>query len=167
MGALNKIIEAETSHWIVFYLEKQTNHARNFDDIVDSTETFYAFSIKNVIEVFTNMELMSIPVAVQGVCGVIYWRGHIVTTIDIRKNSGLEVDYSTKKTGLIVQLKQQVIAVLVENVEGIVKLKESDINYSPKRLKNSSQNHIKGMSFQDDRTFILLDLNEFILNGMK
>src|SRR5690606_40070622 len=108
--------------------------AKNAEDPMLQWVTFrlagetYGINVMQVQEVLRHTEIAPVPGAPSHVLGIINLRGNVVTVIDTRQRFGLMPAPETHQTRIVlIEADRQVIGILVDSVEEVVYLRQSDI----------------------------------------
>ncbi|MDH3354407.1 MAG: chemotaxis protein CheW [Chromatiales bacterium] len=123
----------------------------------------YAVNVTHVREVLKNTNISPVPGAPYFVLGIINLRGNIVTVIDTHSRLSLAASEPTDSTRIVVvDMDGQVVGMMVDKVEEVVNLKESEIDYAPNVGNDDSSNFIHGVSQRDEELLILVDLDKML-----
>ncbi len=144
----NKVIaHEEVLRWVTFRLEDET----------------YGINVMQVREVLRYVEIAPVPGAAEHVLGITNLRGNVVTVIDARTRFGLPKAPITESTRIIViELKSQLIGVLVDSVVEVVDLKTSEIEKTPQKQKDENARFIFGVSNLGEKLLILVNLDKLL-----
>ncbi len=124
----------------------------------------YAVNVANVREVLINSKISPVPGAPHFVLGIINLRGNIVTVIDTHSRLSLAESEQTDNTRIVVvDIGGQVIGMVVDKVDEVVILKESEIDYAPSVGNDDSANFIHGVSQREEGLLILVDLDKMLI----
>ncbi len=133
--------------WVTFKLESE----------------LYGVNVMQVQEVLRMTEIAPVPGAPHYVLGIINLRGNVVTVMDTRKRFGLtpkETDDATRI--VILELRDQVIGILVDSVAEVVYLRASEIETAPNVGNDESSKYIQGVNSREGELLILVDLNKLL-----
>lgn len=123
----------------------------------------YGIDVMRVQEVLKVTEIAPVPGAEGYILGIINLRGNVVTVIDTRKRFGLPSKDPDDMTRIIVvEVKGNVIGMLVDSVAEVVYLYQSDIEPTPTVTSDDNSYYIHGVSSRDGTLIILVDINRFI-----
>jgi purine-binding chemotaxis protein CheW len=123
----------------------------------------YGIMVMQVQEVLRIPDIAPVPGAADYVVGIINLRGNVVTVIDTRHRFGLppkELDDASRI--VVTEVGSQIIGILVDSVAEVIELKSSEIESAPNVGNDESSNYIQGVSSQNGKLLILVDLNKFL-----
>ncbi|QEP43192.1 chemotaxis protein CheW [Ectothiorhodospiraceae bacterium BW-2] len=136
-----------TSEWVTFYLESEK----------------YAVNVIYVREVLKETKLSPVPGAPYFVLGIINLRGNIVTVIDTHKRLNLApVENNDSTRIVVVEMDSQVVGLMVDQVDEVVVLRESEIEYAPNVGGDDSSRFVHGVSQREKELLILVDLERML-----
>ncbi|WP_296060043.1 chemotaxis protein CheW [uncultured Amphritea sp.] len=132
-------------------------------------DELYAIDVMQVKEVLRFTDITPVPGAPAGILGIINLRGSVVTVINSRtlfKLEDKEIDHNTRI--VVVEFDgQEVLGILVDGVDEVLNLPESDTERAPGVMREDSQRQfVQGVCYRDDQLIILLDLDR-MLAGFK
>ncbi|MDO6563094.1 chemotaxis protein CheW [Amphritea sp. 1_MG-2023] len=132
-------------------------------------DELYAIDVMQVKEVLRFTDITPVPGAPEGVLGIINLRGSVVTVVNSRTLFHLEdkaIDHNTRI--IVVEFDdQEVLGVLVDGVDEVINLPESDTDRAPGVLREDAQRQfVQGVCYRDEHLIILLDLDK-MLAGFK
>lgn len=139
--------EASLKRWVTFKLENEK----------------YCINVMQVQEVLRMTEIAPVPGAPDYVIGIINLRGNVVTITDTRKRFGLggrEIDDDSRI--IIVEIKNNVVGILVDSVTDVVDLENSEIEATPNIGNEESNKYIQGVSSKDGELLIIINLDNFL-----
>ena len=101
-------------------------------------DEYFAFDVHNVQEVFVPETITPIPQAPDYIAGVINFRGQIISTIDLKRRLLIEESRKPKRNYdddernyvLMVNVGKSLVGLLVDYVEAVITVDESDIQES-------------------------------------
>lgn len=129
--------------------------------VVSIRNELFAFNVEDTIEVDHEQQITVIPNAPKYVKGVINFRGEILPVIDIREKIHKTTIAETAVT-IVLSIrndhKNNMLAVVVDKVIGVVAIQEIDLLPAPDMELSYSKSFITGM-FRKDKDFV------FILNA--
>ncbi len=139
--------EGAVTEWVTFYLDGEK----------------YAVNVEHVREVLKNTAISPVPGAPFFVLGVINLRGNIVTVIDAHKRFSLApADHSDSTRIVVVEMSGQLMGMVVDKVDEVVILKESEIDLAPNVGNDESSKFIKGVTKRGEELIILVDLEKLL-----
>lgn len=111
----------------------------------------YAVSVDNILEIVENLPITPVPGSQEFVLGIINLRGGIIPIIDLEKKFGLVRESGiVPKHILIVEVDKIKFAVRVDEVKGVIKLRDEDIKPVPTAITNKiSEEYLKGVYVED------------------
>ncbi len=123
----------------------------------------YGINVMQVQEVLRVSEIAPVPGAPDYVLGIINLRGNVVTVVDTRRRFGLPSKAPDSASRIvIIEAAGQVIGILVDSVAEVVELRPADIETAPNVGNEDSARYIQGVTSQEGRLLILVDLNKFL-----
>jgi purine-binding chemotaxis protein CheW len=145
---LDSISEATAiSEWLSFKLGKEE----------------YAIDILSVQEIRSYEQPTRIVNAPPIVKGVINLRGVIVPIVDMRIKFNLEsVSYNEFTVVIVLSIGARVVGMVIDGVSDVVNLAPSQIRQVPRLTGSSRTEHIVGIGSLDDRTLLLLDIQQMM-----
>lgn len=119
---------------------------------------YYAFPIKDIIEIIEVQDITFVPEAPDYVKGVINVRGRIIPVIDVRlRFRRQEAEYTERTCIVIVKIGEVEIGFVVDTVDEVVDLQDENISAPPKVQTDRSARYITGVGKIDERIVLLLD----------
>lgn len=139
----------EESQWVTFSLEKEN----------------YAIRVLKVIEIQRHSGISSIPNASPHVLGIINLRGKIICVIDTRAKFGLPDFEITDNTRIIIiEANENMIGLLVDDVDEVITIKQSEINDAPNIGSNKKAPFIESVYYINNKLVVLLNLDRILSN---
>ncbi|MFW5777961.1 MAG: chemotaxis protein CheW [Bacteroidota bacterium] len=125
----------------------------------------FAANVSNVLEILEMPAITSIPHAPEYMRGVINLRGKVLPVLDTRLKFGLQINDDTVDTSIIVlrislEGKEIEIGALVDGVEEVMELSESDMEPAPKLGSDLKIKFIEGMVKNDDKFIMILNMDK-------
>ena len=117
----------------------------------------YALPLDRVLEIALMVDITPVPEAAEWLKGVIDYRGSVVPVVDLRRRLGLktrDVDASTPL--VIVSSAPRVLALIVDEVEGLVEMSSRDITRAEDRDPHAA---VGAIARHDERVLLVLDLD--------
>lgn len=119
----------------------------------------YAVPLLEVKEVIGYVESTPIPYAPPYFKGVINLRGQVISVIDLRSKLNLtKAPASQERTIIILDLEPQCLGVIVDTVDRVIALAESDLSPVPTLEKLPPAVCLRNVARLDQRLILLLDL---------
>jgi purine-binding chemotaxis protein CheW len=123
----------------------------------------YAVNIFHIKEIIKPPMITEVPRTERVILGVLNLRGMIAAVVDLRRRLGLEAAKQTRKSRiLIVQLRDELVGLLVDEVRHVIRLKDEDIEPPPGVFDRVEAEHIVGVGRQEGEMYTLLDLDSVI-----
>jgi purine-binding chemotaxis protein CheW len=123
----------------------------------------YAVNIFHIKEIIKPPMITEVPRTERVILGVLNLRGMIAAVVDLRRRLGLEAAQQTRKSRiLIVQLRDELVGLLVDEVRHVIRLKDEDIEPPPGVFDRVEAEHIVGVGRQEGEMYTLLDLDSVI-----
>ncbi|MBW1775273.1 MAG: purine-binding chemotaxis protein CheW [Deltaproteobacteria bacterium] len=125
----------------------------------------FGVNIGSVKEITRVADITHIPEAPSFIQGVTNLRGQVIAVIDLAEHFRLAPQEELPGTARIVvtEFKGQTVGMLVDEVPGVLKITEEDIEPTPEKIQSEvSKNYIKGVGKLDNRLIILLDLEKVL-----
>lgn len=116
-------------------------------------------SVREVLE-YQNPKYM--PNMVNHFSGVINVRGAIVGVIDLRIKFGLSNQVGLKTSILLCDTDRGSIAAVVDSVECVQELLESDIDRKPPIMSKIRQEYLIGVAKSKEQLITIVDLHKFL-----
>lgn len=124
----------------------------------------FGVDIMQVSEIIPISKITRIPQAPECVKGLINLRGKIVVVIDLNRRLGFSPRESDSLSKIIiVKVKDTTIGMLVNSVNGILKLPLSSIESTPDMIKSKiNSEYLTGVGKAGNRLLILLNLSRVL-----
>jgi purine-binding chemotaxis protein CheW len=123
----------------------------------------YAVNIFHIKEIIKPPMITEVPRTEPVILGVLNLRGMIAAVVDLRRRLGLEAAEQTRKSRiLIVQLRDELVGLLVDEVRHVIRLKDEDVEPPPGVFDRVEAEHIVGVGRQEGEMYTLLDLDSVI-----
>jgi purine-binding chemotaxis protein CheW len=133
----------------------------------DSINSYLRFSLHNecfamplllVKEVIAYPEITAIPNTPKHFLGIMNLRGQIISIIDLRDKLNIKNDFNPETTVIICDLKSCIIGIVVDSVDSVLNLKQSEIKETPEIQGPVSSEYINGIVNLDQRLILLIDV---------
>ena len=126
-------------------------------------QEIYGVVVKNVREILRINNISPVPGAPDYIVGITNIRGNVVSVIDGRSRINLpSAEHTDLSRMIVMESKDDIVAVVVDRVADIIDLPESLINASSKLAKGGSSKYISGVMPREDELIIILDSEKFI-----
>jgi len=125
---------------------------------VDSIE--FGIEIALVQEIIKIQPVSAIPNALPFCRGIINIRGTIVPVIDMRIKLGFEpAEYNERTCIVVVMLETELIGVIVDMVQDVVRISEQDLSDSPAIGSSGHKSYTAKIASIDEKIIQILDVN--------
>jgi purine-binding chemotaxis protein CheW len=119
----------------------------------------YAISILYIKEIIKLPLITAVPRTESVILGILSLRGVVVPLIDLRLRLGLEAAPTTRKSRvLIVQANDDLIGLLVDEVQNVIRLSENQIEGAPGLFGRAEGENIVGVGRSEGEMYTLLNL---------
>lgn len=122
----------------------------------------YGIDIMQVKEIAKFYQFTYVPNTAPHVRGVYNLRGEIISIIDLRRLFNLPAEEKAEgypENGLILRLENNTIGVIVDSIDRVVGLSQSDIQPPHPIFADVNIKYIQGVAQYDDRLYIILDVD--------
>lgn len=121
----------------------------------------YCLDILNVKEIRSYSAVTPIPDSEDCMLGILNIRGEAVPIYDAKSRFGYgATEISGSSVIIIVSINNKNVGLLVDAVSDIVSFDEKDVNDSSAEESNLSSKFMKGVAFQNDKSYILLAIEK-------
>ena len=138
-----------------------------------SGNEYFALKIQYVNEIIVFQEITKIPESVDYIKGLINLRGKIIPVIDVRLRFKQEAfEYTDRTCIIIVNVKNIVVGLIVEQIAEVVEILEEDIIPSPQvgKADKSENKYVYAIGKVGEKVKLLLDpdklLNDEEINAL-
>ncbi|MGV3710124.1 MAG: chemotaxis protein CheW [Gemmatimonas sp.] len=119
---------------------------------------YFGIDVLQVQEVIRTLSMTEVPLAPQGVKGLINLRGQIVTAIDLRTSLGLTPrEDGAEPMNVVVRLDDGAVSLLVDEIGDVIEPDEDAFERTPETLTLSARRLIRGVYKLPDRLLLVLD----------
>lgn len=135
-----------------------------------SCDEVYGISLENVSEIIGLQQYTSVPETEDYIMGLINLRGKVIPVIDIRIRFGREtIEYTDRTSVIVIQVKDTVIGLIVDGVEGVVDIADSAVLSPPSvsDLKSQAQKYVFAIGKVDSEVKLLLDPEKLIFDTVE
>lgn len=123
----------------------------------------YGVDIALINEIIRMSEITAIPRTPPEVEGIINLRGKIVPIVDLRKRMELPTVPQTSATRIIVlAFDEHVVGIIVDRVEGVVRLADSDIELPSQLITRRDQDYVRAVGKTEGQLVILLNIQKVL-----
>ena len=128
-------------------------------------DELYGVEVLKVHEIIGMTEIRSVPNSFNYMKGIINLRGRVVPVVDIRLKFNFdEREYDEYTVILIVEVKNQLVGMIVDSVSDVIGLPSGSIQATPHFSSDIDNDYIQGVGNDEDRMIIMLDVDR-ILSG--
>ncbi len=122
----------------------------------------YCIDCSFVYNIVRLSSITRVPKAPEHYKGVINLRGEVVPVMSIRMKMGLEDDQFTNSTRIIILKLEELgyLGIIVDSVNEVVTLGESDIDRNVSNMKETKGNFINGIGKDGDRLISIFDIDK-------
>lgn len=129
--------------------------------IIDNKK--YALSSKYVIEIIEMLPITKVPFIPDYIKGIINLRSTIIPVMDTRMRFKMEeIEYNERTCIVIIENNDNKIGLIVDAVNEVINISESQIMKTTSNRKEYDQNFIKGVSEINKEVQFILDCEELI-----
>lgn len=135
-----------------------------------SCDEVYGISLENVSEIIGLQQYTSVPETEDYIMGLINLRGKVIPVIDVRIRFGREtIEYTDRTSVIVIQVKDTVIGLIVDGVEGVVDIADSAVLSPPSvsDLKSQAQKYVFAIGKVDSEVKLLLDPEKLIFDTVE
>lgn len=133
-----------------------------------SSSEIYGISLDNVHEIIGLQQYTSVPETEDYIMGLINLRGKVIPIIDVRIRFGkAPLEYNDRTSVIVIQVKDTVIGLIVDGIEGVVDIYEKEILPPPSvsSLKSQAQKYVFGIGKVNSEVKLLLDPEKLIYDA--
>ena len=135
-----------------------------------SCDEVYGISLDNVNQIIGLQQYTSVPETEDYIMGLINLRGKVIPVIDVRIRFGREtIEYTDRTSVIVIQVKDTVIGLIVDGVEGVVDIADSAILSPPSvsDLRSQAQKYVFAIGKVDCEVKLLLDPEKLIFDTVE
>lgn len=118
----------------------------------------FAIPLLTVKEVIAIPETTPIPHTPPHFIGIMNLRGQVISIIDLRKKFSIAAKNSEETSVIILDLKSQYLGVVVDSVNSVLPIKNSDVLVKPLIESSKSTDYITGVFRKNEQLVLLLDV---------
>ncbi len=132
--------------------------------VINIGDEQYGIDIKYVDNIVRMQKITRVPKAPDHYMGVINLRGMVVPVMSIRRKMGLSDDVINNATRIIIlKLEEQgLVGVLVDEVNEVIALGESEIDRNVKNSKKSDSSFINGIGKNGDGLVSIFEITAVV-----
>lgn len=121
-------------------------------------EEEFAIPLLSVKEVIAVPETTPIPHTPPHFLGIMNLRGQVISIIDLRKKFSMSAKNTEETSVIILDLKTQFLGVVVDSVNSVLAIKNSEVLEKPMIESSKSTEYITGVFRKNDHLVLLLDI---------
>jgi len=129
----------------------------------------YGLELTQAKEIIKPPKVTNVPNTEESIQGVINLRGQVIPVIDMITKLGLnekeKEGYKNEKRIVVINIKEILIGLYVDNVKEVVKLSDNEIEDVQETKKGIRQEYIKGVSTTSDSLIIIIDLDNLLFSN--
>lgn len=118
----------------------------------------YAIPLLTVKEVIRVPKITPVPQTAQHFLGIMNLRGQVISIMDLRKKLNLKELNSQETTVMILNFGQNQLGVMVDCVNYVVSLLDSEISEKPVVQSQNNTDYIVGVYRKDNELILILDI---------
>lgn len=123
----------------------------------------YGIEICCVTEIVSMQKVTEVPDMPDFIKGVINLRGQVIPVIDVRSRFSLPPKaYDDRTCAIVANLQTMIVGLIVDSVDEVLYIPESDISPSPTVGDDDACNYINGMGRVNGGVKILLDIRKLL-----
>lgn len=133
--------------------------------IFELGEEEYAIPVESVGSIERLIPITRVPSTPTYVKGVINLRGVVTPVIDLKeKLKGKSIEFDEQTRIIIVNTNEITVGFIVDSANDVMDINKQDIEPSPETIEREVADFIDGVVKMDDRFFILLKLDQVLVN---
>ena len=126
-------------------------------------KVFYGLDIRCVTEIVMLPEVTAVPDMPDSIIGVINLRGRVISVIDARKRFKLnDRAYDERTCLIVVDLDGLLVGVIVDGVNEVVMIPESQIDPPPRNYSGIKNSYVKGIGKMEGNVSIILNIEKIL-----
>jgi purine-binding chemotaxis protein CheW len=124
-------------------------------------EGLYGVDVQRVQEALRAQVRTRVPLAPDGVSGLVNLRGQVVLTVDLRPRLGLpQLGDGADQMMVVVQVGGETVSLLVDEIGDVVDVAPERVEAPPDTLDPAIRPLIRAACTLDDRLLLVLDVDE-------
>jgi len=125
-----------------------------------------ALEIHKVREIIRVSEITLMPKAPKFLEGIISLRGRIIPVLDLKKRFDMPlIDRTEESRILVVETRDQMLGLLVDKMNGVLKVPQSLIQPAAEPMLNFGVEYIEGLAAWEGRLILLFHLEKILAFG--
>jgi purine-binding chemotaxis protein CheW len=127
---------------------------------------YFGIDVCHVQEVIRYQQMTPVPLAPDGVEGLINLRGQIVTAIDLRRRLGMAVRPKARlPMNVVIRADDNAVSLLVDEIGDVVELDRDTHEAAPPTVKGSLRQMISGVHKLEKELLFVLDTHSITSLG--
>ena len=123
----------------------------------------YAVEIQKIVEIIYYRAATPFPQSPDFIEGVVDLRGMVIPILDLKKRLKIASSTSTPPNHiLITRIKDTIVGVVVDEVNQVLKIRESQIQAPPNTVSESGLKYLRGVAKLNDRLIFLLSVDSLM-----
>ncbi|MBY0385094.1 chemotaxis protein CheW [bacterium] len=118
----------------------------------------YAMPLLLVKEVIAMPEVTTIPNAPKYFLGIMNLRGQIISILDLRSKLNIVDQFNSETTVIICNLNSYTLGVVVDTVDSVLNILDSEIKEKPQIHGGKSSDYIIGVINKEEQLILLIDM---------
>jgi purine-binding chemotaxis protein CheW len=121
----------------------------------------YGVDVSQIKSIERMCDITRVPNVEQYIIGVMNLRGSVIPVINLRKRFGFQVEEYKDETRIIVLKVEDVeVGIVVDSCSDVIDINRGDIEPPPSIVGGVESSYIQGVTKNDQRLIILLDLEK-------
>ena len=159
-------MEKNVSEEVEDYIEEDTTKNKYLSFIVGTEE--FGIEIACVKEIINMVSITQVPSTPDYVKGIINLRGDIIPVMDVRIRFRMEKrPYDDVTCIIVIEQKGDNIGLIVDSVNEVKYIKESNISVPPSAKLSYSNQFVKSLGRSDDRVVLLVETDKLLYDEEK
>lgn len=128
----------------------------------ESHNQLFGVPIIQVEQIISMQDIVSVPEFPEYVRGVIKIRGKIIPVVDLNLRFGKGSQLEKNATIIIINVSDSEIGLIVDDVNDIISVKESEIYNPPQLSSDPSISYLKGFAKHNDDVVLIMDTDKIL-----
>lgn len=126
----------------------------------------FGISIADVVQIVGVQEITQVPEFPEYAKGIINLRGHIIPVLDMRlRLHKEEVPYNERTCIIVINIKENLLGLIVDAVDEVTKIQSQDISNPPKMSRDVTNTYLQGIAKLENKVVLLLDTEKILNNS--
>lgn len=130
----------------------------------ESHNQIFGVPIVQVEQIVSMQDVVAVPEFPQYVRGVMNIRNKIIPIIDLNLRFGKPAKSDINETVIIINISNQQIGLVVDDVNEVVSIKQSDISSPPQLASDESLSYLKGFAKHNNNVVLIMDCDKIVSN---